>query len=155
MRANLKEIVGLLQADRTAKEVAEELGVSIRTVWKWKRRAVSPHTLRLSRHQAKRRSTKPKNTSRPEALSRSQKEKIKELRLESAWRAERLGVALGLEVSPSTSPARSLFFMRPVPSRYAKMPRKLPHWGFPRLRKPHQKTEPFGSSARARSRDSM
>lgn len=102
MRANPKEIVALLQAGRTAKEVAEGLGVSIRTVWNWKRRAVSPHTLRLSRHQAKRRSTRPKGAPRLEALSGGQKEKIRELRLESAWGAERLGIALGLEVSPST-----------------------------------------------------
>lgn len=102
MRANPKEIVSLLQAGRTAKQVAEELGISIRTVWNWKKRAVSPHTLLLSRHRAKRLSTAPKSAPRLEALSRSQKEKIKELRLESAWGAERLGVALGLEVNPST-----------------------------------------------------
>ena len=102
MRANPKDIVRLLQAGRTAKEVAEELGISIRTVWNWKRRSVSPHTLRLSRHQAKRRSTAPKSAPRSEALSRGEKGRIRELRLESAWGAERLGVALGLEVSPST-----------------------------------------------------
>ena len=102
MRANPKEIVALLQAGLTAKEVSERLGVSLRTVWNWKKRAVSPHTLKLSRHQAKRMSTKPKNAPRLEALSRSQKEKIVELRHESAWGAERLGVALGLDVSPST-----------------------------------------------------
>ena len=102
MRANPKDIVRLLQAGRTAKEVAEELGVSIRTVWNWKKRAVSPHTLRLSRHQAKRRSTRPLSSPRQEALTKAEKEKVKELRLESAWGAERLGVALGLEISPST-----------------------------------------------------
>ena len=102
MRANPKEIVALLQAGLTAKAVAEACGVSVRTVWNWKKRSVSPHTLKLSRHQAKRRSTAPKTTSRVLALSRSQQEKIKELRLESAWGAERLGVALGLEVNPST-----------------------------------------------------
>jgi transposase InsO family protein len=102
MRTNPKEIIALLQAGHTAKEVAEKLGVSIRTVWNWKKRAVSPHTLLLSRYQAKRFSTKPKNTPRLESLSRAEKEKIKELRLESAWGAERLGVALGIEVNPST-----------------------------------------------------
>lgn len=102
MRTNPKELVSLLQAGMTAEEVARELGVSIRTVWRWKKRAVSPHTLRLSRHQAKRKSTKPLSTPRFEILSRAQKEQIKELRIESAWGAERIGVALGLEVNPST-----------------------------------------------------
>ena len=102
MHANPKEIVRLTQEGNTAKQVAEALRISIRTVRRWKRRAISPHTLRLSRHQAKRVSTRPKSAPRLEALSRSQKEKIKELRRESAWGAERLGVALGLEVSPST-----------------------------------------------------
>lgn len=35
-------------------------------------------------------------------LSRSEKQKIKELRLESAWGAERIGEVLGLEANPST-----------------------------------------------------
>jgi transposase len=102
MRANPKEIVALLQQGLTGKEVAKRTGVSVRTVWNWKRRSLSPHTFKLSRHQAKRRSTRPKTTPRFEMLSRAQKENIKELRLESAWGAERLGIALGLEVSPST-----------------------------------------------------
>jgi transposase InsO family protein len=102
MRVNPKDIVSRLQAGRGVREVARELGVSPATVSNWKKRAVSPHTLLLSRHQAKRLSTKPKSTPRFEALSRVEKEKIKELRLESAWGAERLGVALGLEVNPST-----------------------------------------------------
>ena len=102
MRANPKEIVALLQAGRTAKETAEELGVSIRTVWNWKRRALSPHTLKLSRHQAKRKSARPKSAPRAEALSRAEKERVRELRLESAWGAERIQHALGLEASGRT-----------------------------------------------------
>lgn len=99
MRANPKEIVALLQAGHTAKEVAERLGIGIRTVWYWKKRAVSPHTLRLSRHCAKRKSTRPLSTPRFEALSRGQKDRIKELRIESAWGAERIQRALGIEAS--------------------------------------------------------
>lgn len=102
MRADPKEIVALLQQGLTAQEVAERTGVSIRTVWRWKKRAVSPYTLKLSRHQAKRKSTRPKYTPRLEALSRGQKEKVRELRQESGWGAERLAVALELEVNPST-----------------------------------------------------
>lgn len=102
MRADPKEIVALLQAGLTAQAVASRVGVSLRTVKYWKKRAISPHTLKLSRYQAKRKSTRPKATPRFEALSRGQKEKIRELRIESAWGAERLGLALGIEVHPST-----------------------------------------------------
>ena len=99
MRANPKEIVALLQQGLTAKAVAGRTGVSVRTVWNWKKRAISPHTLLLSRHQAKRRSTRPLSTPRFEVLTRGEKEKIKDLRVESAWGAERITHALGLEVS--------------------------------------------------------
>ncbi len=99
MRVNPKEIIALLQAGQTAKVVAERLGISIRTVWYWKKRAISPHTLNLSRHQAKRQSTRPKSTPRLEVLTRGEKDKIKELRIESGWGAERLQHALGLETS--------------------------------------------------------
>lgn len=99
MRANPKEIVALLQQGLTAREVATRCGVSIRTVWNWKRRAVSPHTLLLSRHQAKRKSTKPLSTPRFEVLTRQEKEQVKELRIESAWGAERIQHALGIEAS--------------------------------------------------------
>lgn len=102
MRVNPKEIVQLLQEGFGVREVARQLGVSPATVSNWKKRAISPHTLKLSRHQAKRKSTRPLSAPRHEALSRAQKEKIKELRLESAWGAERIGEVLGLEVNPST-----------------------------------------------------
>jgi transposase InsO family protein len=99
MRVNPKEIIRLLQAGHTAKEVASSLGVSMRTVWYWKKRAISPHTLKLSRHCAKRKSTKPLSTPRSEAISKREKEQIKELRIESAWGAERIQHVLGLEAS--------------------------------------------------------
>jgi transposase InsO family protein len=99
MRTNPKEIIALLQAGHTAKEVAEETGVSIRTVRRWKKRAVSPNTLRLSQHCAKRKSTRPHSAPRLEALSRNQKERIKELRIESGWGAERIQHVLGIEAS--------------------------------------------------------
>ena len=99
MRANPKDIITLLQQGLPARQVARQLGVSIRTVWNWKKRAISPHTFKLSRHCAKRKSTKPKSTPRLEVLSRAEKEKIKELRLESAWGAERITHVLGLEAS--------------------------------------------------------
>jgi transposase InsO family protein len=102
MRVNPKEIVQLLQEGFGVREVARQLGVSPATVSNWKKRAISPHTLKLSRHQAKRKSTRPLATPRYEALSRAEKEKIKELRIESAWGAERIGEVLGLEVNPST-----------------------------------------------------
>ena len=68
MRKDPKEIVRLLQAGHTVPEVAKEVGVSERTVQRWKKRAVSPHTLKLSRHQAKRKSTRPLSTPRFEVL---------------------------------------------------------------------------------------
>ena len=99
MRTNPKEIVRLTQEGKTAKQIALELGISIRTVRRWRKRAISPHTLKLSKYQAKRKSTKPLSTPRFEVLTRAEKEKIKELRIESAWGAERIQHTLGIEAS--------------------------------------------------------
>jgi transposase InsO family protein len=103
MRTNPKEIVALLQQGLTAQEVADRLGISIRTVWRWKKRSISPHTFKLSRYQAKRKSTRPKSTPRSQVLTRADKERVKLLRLESAWGAERLNTVLGLEVGTRTT----------------------------------------------------
>lgn len=99
MRTDPKEIIRLTQEGSSANQIAAKLGISIRTVRRWRRRAVSPHTFKLSKHQAKRKSTRPHSTPRFEVLSRSEKEQVKELRCESDWGAERIVHSLGLEVS--------------------------------------------------------
>jgi transposase len=96
MRVDPKDIVARLQAGKGVREVARELGVSPATVSNWKRRAISPHTLQLSRHQAKRKSTRPKTVPRSRALSLEEQYRVLEVRRETGWGSERIQQYLGL-----------------------------------------------------------